>query len=122
MINQIEMNYLLNTYANITEEHWNYLPGDVFALEQGNIFKTKEEAVKERERRYILERLKDYIDLNGEYVIFKNDRDGSLGVLKDCDVSERNRRLLGTLYFSSENIARSAIETIGEKEILSLFN
>lgn len=102
-----------------------YLCNDIYSgiLKQGNMFRTKEEAEKEIEKREILTELKKYTSKSGEYVITIEEGIDihRIDALRDFDVVEHGRRLAGTLYFDSIEIAKDAISIIGEENILKLF-
>lgn len=121
--------YCLTAFAEIKEDFWIGSIRDENKSYQGNVFKTKQEAEKERDRRALLTRFRQFRDkCNGEWKPDFNDDDSwkycigfnhtynMMKVYSYFSIEEFN--LFG--YFRKESDAERAIELFG-KEIKRLF-
>lgn len=118
-----EIYYLIN-YCNKVES-WSESSHkvDKALFEAGNYFKTKEEAEFELNRRLVYQELKDYaldnnemgIDWTDDHIKWSVYYDAEAECLK-CDYWYSHCDI-GQVYFSSEEIAKRAIDAIGEDRI-----
>ena len=127
--NYTENCYLLSNNGVIVEDWWSSSGNDRNRYRQGNFFKTKEEAERERDRRDLLTRFRQYRDkCNGDWKPdFKDDNswkyyisfDHKNNIMKiySCWNLEEFT-LFG--YFKNESDAARAIEPFGD-EIKRLF-
>lgn len=90
----------------------------------GNYFKTKEEAEFARKKRLIYQQLKDYaLGHNTEEIDWNNlsqfrwfiKYDNNCEIIRYCWTRFLN--CMNQIYFTSEEIARAAVEEIGEDNI-----
>ena len=114
--------YYFSSYGELS--HTQYLENDedIFRKTTGNCFPTKEIAITYIANLKTYNSLKEYANLHNKtftdgvgYIIFKNPL-GKLGVVEDMLYSE-----IGSIYFSSKDIAQQAIKAVGEENILNLF-
>ena len=118
--------WLVEENSGIENNRWNYTPYDKPRYDQGHIFKTKQEAERERDRRALLTRFKQFRDkCNREWKPGTYDckyfisYDGSKKVLESGwnDVWD-NFNTFG--YFYDERDCLRAIELFGD-EIIRLW-
>ena len=118
--------YFLTAFGEIKEDFWIGSIRDENKSYQGNVFKTKQEAEKERDRRILLTRFRQFRDkCNGEWKPFEYDNqfylsfDTIVNVIKtNCSYTNNSFVLFG--YFRKESDAERAIELFGD-EIKRLF-
>ena len=118
--------WLVEENSGIEKNRWNYTPYDKPRYDQGHIFKTKQEAERERDKRALLTRFKQFRDkCNREWKPGTYDckyfisYDGSKKVLESGwnDVWD-NFNTFG--YFYDERDCLRAIELFGD-EIIQLW-
>lgn len=120
--------YFLKTDGSIYDELWNNITYDKKCYMQGNVFHSEAEAIKERDRRILLTRFRQFRDkCNGEwepdfdndkwntYIAFHHNRN-KLEIHSCCNLQEF--ALFG--YFRNDSDAERAIELFGD-EIKRLF-
>ena len=118
--------YFLTAFGEIKEDFWIGSIRDENKSYQGNVFKTKQEAEKERDRRILLTRFRQFRDkCNGEWKPFEYDNqfylsfDTIVNVIKtNCSYTNNSFVLFG--YFKNKADAERAIELFGD-EIKRLF-
>ena len=122
--NYTENCYLLSSNGVIVEDWWSHSGNDQRCYSQGNFFKTKEEAQRERDRRDLLTRFRQYRDkCNGDwkpdfkdnnswkhYINF-NRQQNMMEIYPCWNLEEFN--LFG--YFRKESDAERAIELFGDE-------
>ena len=122
--NYTEKCYLLSNNGVIVEDWWSHSGNDQRRYSQGNFFKTKEEAQRERDRRDLLTRFRQYRDkCNGDwkpdfkdensqkhYINF-NHQQNRMKIYPIWNLEEFN--LFG--YFKNESDAESAIQLFGDE-------
>lgn len=112
--------------GTIEHFYWDSCDYDTSRYEQGHVFNTREEAERERDRRILLTRFRQFRDkCNGDwkptspiiknYILFDSEED-ELKTLRSCTYDEFH--LFG--YFKNEEDAERAIELFGD-EIKRLF-
>ena len=122
--NYRETCYLLSSNSVIVEDWWSSSGSDRNCYKQGNFFKTKEEAQRERDRRDLLTRFRQFRDkCNGDwkpdfedceadkYSIHFRYRDNKFYIFNSG--YNNTFRLFG--YFRKESDARRAIELFGDE-------
>ena len=107
--------YIAST-GDIYSNHWVQDESDTKSYEIGNVFKTKEEALFEVEKRKVLHELKQ---LGREFIL---DHDNWLFYLKgnqeiDCTAYQNIQFPQGSLYFDTESELWEAINTVGLQRI-----
>lgn len=107
--------YIAST-GDIYSNHWVQDESDTKSYEIGNVFKTKEEALFEVEKRKVLHELKQ---LGREFIL---DHDNWFFYLKgnqeiDCTAYQNIQFLQGSLYFDTEGELWEAINTVGLQRI-----
>lgn len=116
-----EIYYYIDEYSCATKDNWEGLGVDIDRFDIGNAFKTREEAkialerarVKTELERYALEHNDPDYSGNDYYYIIMN-----TGV-KDTSVLEYwKAKVEGATHFTSEKIAKDAIEAVGKYRIL----
>ena len=110
----LDVRYDVDTYLKVDNEQYKV----------GNYFKTKKEAEFEREKRLVYQELKDYaIEHNEGKINFYNQEQDKFYIYYR---SNENRLVISYtntwydmlgVYFTSKEIARNAINTIGEQRI-----
>ena len=121
-----EKYFVLCTDGCISDYLWDGSKFDKIRYSQGNIFKTEEEAAKERDRRLLLTRFRQYRDkCNGEWKPFECGHqfylsfDTMTNVIHiNCVYINKSFALFG--YFKNKPDAERAIELFGD-EILRLW-
>lgn len=118
--------FLLTDAGNVVDGLWQNYAFDHDALSQGNVFEFEQEAKKERDRRALLKRFRQFRDkCNGDwkptinekkYYIFFNFEEHKLKIDWFCRIGIFE--LLGT--FKNEADAERAVELFGD-EIKRLF-
>lgn len=124
--NYTEKCYLLSSNGVIVEDWWSHSGNDQMRYRQGNFLKTKEEAQRERDRRDLLTRFRQYRDkCNGDWKPFECDHqfylsfDTMTNVIHiNCVYINKSFALFG--YFKKKSDAERAIELFGD-EIKRLF-
>lgn len=124
-----ELHWVVYTDGGITDSIWIDNKIDTNRYAQGNIFKTKAEAIKERDRRILLTRFRQFRDkCNGDlkpdwknqnedkYYIAFHHNDNTMTIYHYLSIEEFN--LFG--YFKNKSDAERAIELFGD-EIKRLF-
>ena len=127
--NYTEKCYLLSSNGVIVEDWWSHSGNDQMRYRQGNFLKTKEEAQRERDRRDLLTRFRQYRDkCNGDwkpdfkddnswkYYISFDHKNNMMKIYSCWNLEEFT--LFG--YFKNESDAARAIEPFGD-EIKRLF-
>lgn len=113
--------YILNPDGQIQEDTWEDTAYENNLLRYGNVFKSMEEATKEKEKRRVIARLRLYEDPKGEWVIFKHSDSGHISAFFDHPTLDGHSiELLGSFNFSEESV-KNAIEDIGQEDLLKLF-
>lgn len=112
------MYYYLSNNGTIREDTWVGLKIDDRRYNFNNVFKIKEEAEFELERRKVIIELEDYArehndEIKKYFIVYDKD-DNDLCVDYNCVSSLIT---LGVIYFSSEKIAENAIKYVGEDRI-----
>ena len=114
--------YTIFADGNIAPQYENNHTADNFRYNTGNYFQTTEEAKFEREKRLVYQELKDYalehneneLDWNDtkqyKYYLFYSYGCISIG-------SNSIAMYLGQIYFTSREIAKNAVSSIGEDRI-----
>lgn len=118
--------YFLTAFGEIKEDFWIGSIRDENKSYQGNVFKTKQEAEKERDRRILLTRFRQFRDkCNGEWKPFEYDNqfylsfDTIVNVIKtNCSYTNNSFVLFG--YFKNGDDCKRAIELFGD-EIIRLW-
>lgn len=113
--------YFLTAFGEIKEDFWIGSIRDENKSYQGNVFKTKQEAEKERDRRILLTRFRQFRDkCNGEWKPFEYDNqfylsfDTIVNVIKtNCSYTNNSFVLFG--YFKNKADAERAIELFGDE-------
>ena len=127
--NYTENCYLLRSNGVISEDWWSSSGNDRNCYKQGNLFKTKEEAQRERDKRELLTRFRQYRDkCNGDwkpnFIDYSQDKFSMrfnyyLNRLEIfASTSTNDFRLFG--YFKKEADLKRAMELFGD-EIKRLF-
>lgn len=126
--NHEELYFYIKTYGEIEQFRWDNNSFDIEVWDVGNGFFTQEEAEKELERRKVFQLLKDFklqhdnIELDwdnytqNKWCIFIDYIDKNLKIYYGYRTKDLN-----SVYFSSEDLAKQAIEEIGEKRIYNAF-
>ena len=117
-----ELIYILFTDGDAIK--CDYCHGDKYKFDMGNIFKTKKEAEFEKERCKIHQELKLFAEEHNEYEIDWNDFEQPKHYLVyDFDFKQVNhfiifaRKSHNTIYFTSEKVAKNAINHIGADKL-----
>lgn len=113
--------WCLNDDGIITAEWWDSEILGCIHYKQGHLFKTKQEAEKERDRRILLTRFRQFRDkCNGEWKPFEYDNqfylsfDTIINVIKNnCSYTNNSFVLFG--YFKNKADAERAIELFGDE-------
>lgn len=101
-------------------------PFDERIYELGNYFKTKKEAEFEVNKKLVYQELKDYALEHNEYELdWEDETQSKWYICYDYDVNPESLNYflvwtlcdIGQIYFSSEEIAREAVKTVGEDRI-----
>lgn len=116
-----ERYWLVDEKGKIAKYRWNYLDYDKPRYDQGHIFKTKEEAERERDRRALLTRFRQFRDkCNGDWKPFECDHqfylsfDTMTNVIHiNCVYINKSFALFG--YFKKKSDAERAIELFGDE-------
>lgn len=127
--NYTENCYLLSNNGVIVEDWWSSSGNDRNSYRQGNFFKTKEEAERERDRRDLLTRFRQFRDKrNGDWKPdFKDGWEDKYSIIfnyksRELEIANSgyndNFRPFG--YFQSREDCERAIEIFGD-EIKRLF-
>ena len=108
--------WYINSVGHVSLKFWGNTSLEHKMYEIGNVFKTKEEAEFEAEKRKVLHELKQ---LGREFIL---DHDNWFFYLKgnqeiDCTVYQNIRFLHGSLYFDTEGELWEAINTVGLQRI-----
>lgn len=118
-----ERYYALTSFGNICKSK-NSSKIDDKCYEIGNCFKTEEEAKFALEKQKVITELKRFALENNECELDWKDYGQKKYCIEydcanDCFINNKYRfRVKGSdIYFSSENIAKQAIETIGEDRL-----
>lgn len=115
--------YMINSIG-IVRKTENNSEIDEKYYEIGNCFKTREEAEFASEKQKVITELKRFALENNEYELDWKDYDQKKYCIEynyanDCFINNEYRfRVKGSdIYFSSENIANKAVETIGKDRL-----
>ena len=116
--------WLVEENGGIEQNRWNHLPYDQPRYDQGNIFKTREEAVRERDKRALLTRFRQFRDKcngdwtpdfedgnSGKHYIILNHTTNMMRINFSYNLEDFN--LFG--YFRKESDAARAIELFGDE-------
>lgn len=122
--------YYVDSCNCVVRDNWDGIDVDEDRLNMGNVFKTEQEAyfvavrqkVKTELKRYALEHndpeKEAWNNDNGHYMIAFNHRVNDLFITRGYYIEEES-----ATYFTSQEIAREAIMTIGRERIAKyLFN
>ena len=116
--------YFLTAFGEIKEDFWIGSIRDENKSYQGNVFKTKQEAEKERDRRILLTRFRQFRDkCNGEWKPdFKDLEEHKHSISYDwfegsfrCLRSQSIQMISPLGYFKNERDALRAIELFGDE-------
>lgn len=111
----------LNVWGDINSVKWENKSFDTEQYDQGHVFKTGQEAKRERDRRALLTRFRQFRDkCNGDWKPFEHDNqfylsfDTIINVIKtNCVYTNNSFVLFG--YFKNKEDANSAIELFGDE-------
>jgi ribosomal protein L21E len=118
---KIDQYYYINDFTDVCTDTWQEAGADYKRFKIGNVYKTREEVcfalerakVKAELERYALEHNDPDYSGNDYYYIIMN-----TGV-KDTSVLEYwKAKVEGATHFTSEKIAKDAIEAVGKERIL----
>lgn len=120
--------WLVEENSGIEQNRWNYTPYDKPRYDQGHIFKTKQEAERERDKRALLTRFRQFRDkCNGDWKPdFDNFGEGKYYILfthrKEfhAEWTGCSNHFSQFGYFKNEKDCERAIELFGD-EIKQLF-
>lgn len=115
--------YIMNC-GNITSTPWNkHCSYDAEHLAMSNCFKTEEEAKFALEKIKVYLELKNFADENNEPIDWNNERQEKYTFYYDYSdlgliISDYHHIAhIGTIYFSSVELAQKALAKVGEKRI-----
>ena len=116
-----EQYWLVKENGGIEQTLWNDMSYDKKRYNQGNIFKTEQEAVQERDKRELLMRFKQFRDkCNGDWKPFEHGNqfyisfDTMTNVIHtNCVYINKSFALFG--YFKNKSDAERAIELFGDE-------
>lgn len=124
-----ESYYYICVDGNVDITAWLNTYGDINRYILGNCFKTREEAIKESDKRILLTKLEiwalehneediDWSDIfQNKYCIYYNHADNELGI-----ESYSNDQYSQLPYFTSRELAKQFIDIFGERLIELVFN
>lgn len=118
-----EYYYYIRNTGNIDCFTWDGGNTDTFLYLTNNMFKTAEEAEFYREKLQIYHELKLFADENNEEIDWKNADQTKYLFLFDYENNKiihdtsRFLRRIGSIYFSSKELAQQAVEKVGEDRI-----
>ena len=110
-----EKYWVVNIDGKVCNDFWDGYNSEINSLNIGNIFQTEEEAKNEVERRKVMSELKRF---SCEFTY--GDRNFYINLLSCCALSynyRSNAKTQGVIYFESEEIAKEAVEKVGEERI-----
>ena len=111
--------------GEIGESDWECDDVDAGSLALGNVYRTKEDAEREVERRKVLTQLRKLAKASGAFDLVKPTQ-SKYRIVYDAQyrnwVVEINHlaRTQGAVYFATEQAAKAAIETIGADRLMLL--
>lgn len=120
--------WLVEENSGIEQNRWNYTPYDKPRYDQGHIFKTKQEAESERDKRTLLTRFRQFRDkcneewkqkredcicFNGYHIEVYNGNDDGMLLRSDWDPVCERFCLFG--YFKKQVDCDRAIELFGDE-------
>lgn len=121
-----EQYWLVDEKGEIVKNRWNYLPYDQPRYDQGHVFKTRQEAERERDKRALLTRFRQFRDkCNGDwkpgtheskYYLVVNPQNNVIAINWYCSIVAFD--LFGC--FKKESDAERAIELFSD-EIIRLW-
>ncbi len=119
--NEDERYFVLDDSGRIINETWDDDNLDNYRHFTNNVFKTKEEAEFRLEQIKVYNELKNFADENNDDIVCDNDKSC---IYYNCRLSKSlgtytisHSQDLGQIYFSSEELAKQAIEKVGEDRI-----
>lgn len=114
-----EFYYFINGSGSIEYAKWSDLGIEKGRLNFGNVFKTREEAEYEVERRKVIHELKRF---SRNFEIYKNNYCIKYDMIsKNINVYNNYVFATGELVFATEKDARDAIASVGEENILKYY-
>ena len=113
--------FTVSLYGNVTSNVWDNHYFDTERYSQGHVFKTKEEAERERDKRALLTRFRQFRDkCNGDWKPFEHGNqfyisfDTMTNVIHtNCVYINKSFALFG--YFKNKEDAERAIELFGDE-------
>ena len=119
---ELEETYYRIEGTKVISNIWHNIPYDNYSYEIGNCFQTEEEAEFAVEKQKVITELKrfaqehnekeiDWNNNNWKYHIYYSYRENCLHVAESASMKRND------IYFTSEEIARQAIDAIGEDRI-----
>lgn len=118
-----EKYYFVNSYGNIDYALWNNNNFDNWRYLTGNIFKTEAETEEYRKKIEIQSQFKNFVEERSEELDWKNPKQLKYFLYYDyityelgCDYNNSHKHQ-GTIYASSEQILKDAVEKIGEENV-----
>ena len=115
-----ERYWLVDEKGKIVKNRWNYLDYDKPRYDQGHVFKTKEDAERERDKRALLTRFRQFRDkCNGDWNPGEDDEKHYINILSNkvfivaTDVSLSSYPIFG--YFKTEFDCLHAIDLFGDE-------
>lgn len=118
--------WFVNSFGEVKGDIWCDVDRDKDRYKRGNCYRTKEECEFAAECELVEQELKDYADEHNEGEIVWDDGSKKFHLIYDhheweigilcCSKFQRK-----DIYFTSEEIARCAIETIGEERLIKYY-
>ena len=122
--NHKETYYFIRSDGDISSAFWsNYCDVDADTFAMGNCFKTKEDAELALKKHAVYQELKQFADENNEPIDWKNERQKKYAIYYDYSnsglaITDYHHMMhIGTIYFSSVELAQRALTKVGEKKI-----
>lgn len=118
-----ERYWYVTSYVSVDWEWWHNENYDIFNYEQGNCFKTREEAEEHLKKLTIQGKFKTYVREHSDELDWKNSQQEKWYLDYDKKIDEIECESIiyfkkqGTTYASSEQILKDAIEYIGGEEV-----
>lgn len=120
--------YFISAGGKLCLDRENKVIEDGMRYAIGNYFKTEEEGFFEIERLKVIAELKEFAtpvnefdwssNFDNKYVIIaENDKEGNISLVVD----DWRTYQFSDLYFASEEVAKNAIEAVGEKRIIKYY-
>lgn len=108
--------------GNIARQIWFENARDLNYWKIGNCFRTREEAVFHREKLIVTAALQRFADEHNEEIDWKDSKQDKYIIVYCCNTKElvvvcANMSKSNDVYFSSRELGKQAIKTVGEKRV-----